>query len=344
MGVAAQVCVAKTATLQALVSDPADSARLAGLRYVGVPQDRHRAPALRPRVFIPRRRQSPRDRSRHAPAHPRAGDSAGVDGRVDLRRARRAHPGRRPRRARAQAVSLPRALARDARRDEVHAHARLRPRAADASARRSSATSSRPGCRARRCWPRVVRLLETTLIRVGNEAYAARERLVRPHHAARSARGRRRRRRCASRSAARPARSTRSTCATGGWPHRAPAARDLPGQALFQYVDDERRAPDDRLRPTSTPTWARSRARISRRRTSGRGPARCWRRGRWTRCASSPARARPSATSCGRSSGWRRGSATRRPSVASRYVHPEVLQAYLDGVTIGALKERTEAR
>ena len=31
------------------------------------------------------------------------------------------------------------------------------------------------------------------------------------------------------------------------------------------------------------------------------------------------------------------------PAICRRsYVHPEVLQAYLDGVTIGALKERTE--
>ena len=70
-------------------------------------------------------------------------------------RARRPHPGDRPRRPRPQAVPLPPALARGPRRDQVRPHGRLRRARCRASARRvRRATWRCPACRARRCWPR----------------------------------------------------------------------------------------------------------------------------------------------------------------------------------------------
>ena len=140
-GCSALLLVARQAKLPAIVSDSIQSARRAGLRYIGAPRDGHQSPPIRPRVLVPRRRRPPRDRSRHAPAHPRAGDPAGVDGRVDLPVAQRSRAGLRPRRARAQAVPLSRPLARDARREQVRAHAGLRSRAAA----HSRAGRARPG-------------------------------------------------------------------------------------------------------------------------------------------------------------------------------------------------------
>ena len=62
---------------------------------------------------------------------------------------RRPPPGDRPRRARPQAVPLPPALARGARRDQVRADARLRARCCRASARASRPDLARPGLPAR---------------------------------------------------------------------------------------------------------------------------------------------------------------------------------------------------
>ena len=51
--------------------------------------------------------------------------------------------------------------------------------------------------------------------------------------------------------------------------------QELPGQELFQYIDDGRASGSRSTRATSTTTCARSAARTSRPRTSARGPARC---------------------------------------------------------------------
>ena len=94
------------------------------------------------------------------------------------------HPGDGPRRARAQAVPLPPALARGARRDEVRPHDRVRRGAARASARASTATSRVAACRARRCSPPSCGSSSTTLHPRRQRGVRARQRLVRPDHAA----------------------------------------------------------------------------------------------------------------------------------------------------------------
>ena len=80
-----------------------------------------------------------------------------------------------PRREGAQAVPLSRALAGDARRDEVPAAARLRPPPPPHPRTRAGGPVARHPL-TRKVVATVVRLLETTLIRVGNEEYARQNR------------------------------------------------------------------------------------------------------------------------------------------------------------------------
>ena len=129
-----------------------------------------------------------RYRGRRRPAGPRprdpaadqgAGDPAGVDRRLDLPVAPRAHPGHGPRREGAQAVPLPSPLARGARRDQVRPHARLRPRPRAVRA----ADRRRPGparaCRAKGAGHRRPP--------AGDDADPRRQRGVRPRQSAPSA-------------------------------------------------------------------------------------------------------------------------------------------------------------
>ena len=127
------------------------------------------------------------------------------------------------------------------------------------------------------------------------------------------------------------------------WPASCRRCQDLPGQELFQYLDDdgERAATIDSadvnayLREIAGEdftakdfrTWAGTvLAALALARVAGvRTPA----RGQAQRRAGDRARGRG-------------GSATRRPSAASATSTPQVLDAYLDGVTIDALKKRTE--
>ena len=60
----------------------------------------------------------------------------------------------------------------DPREHEIRAHARVRARACRRSGRRSPSTWRCPACRAKRCWRPSSHLLEKTLIRVGNDDYA----------------------------------------------------------------------------------------------------------------------------------------------------------------------------
>src|SRR5471030_2565682 len=92
--------------------------------------------------------------------------------------------------------------------------------------------------------------------------------------------------------------------------------RELPGQELFQYVDDDGQ-PHRSARPTSTTICAPSPARITPPRISAPGQARCWRRPRCASSNTSTARRRPRKTSCARSRRSPKNSATRRPSAAS---------------------------
>ena len=122
----------------------------------------------------------------------------------------------------------------------------------------------------------VVRLLETTLIRVGNEEYARangsfglttlRNRHVEVNGATVRFhfRGKSGVRHAVDVSDRRLARIIRR-------------CQELPGHELFQYVDDDGVTHDDRVRRTSTTTCARSPATNSRPRTSAPGPAPSWR-------------------------------------------------------------------
>ncbi len=92
-----------------------------------------------------------RVRSRRAAANPLARDSARVDRRLDLPESARPSPGDRPRRARPQAVPLPPALARGARRSEVRPPDRVREALPRHPRGARTTICARAGCRARRC-------------------------------------------------------------------------------------------------------------------------------------------------------------------------------------------------
>ena len=84
-----------------------------------------------------------------------------------------------------------------------------------------------------------MRLLEATLIRVGNEEYARENRsygltTLRNRHV-----DVQRHASCGSSSAARAARSTRSRCAIGGSRGSCRRLQELPGQEVFQYLDED---------------------------------------------------------------------------------------------------------
>ena len=232
--------------------------------------------------------------------------------------AERAPPGDRARRARPQAVPLSPALARGARRDEIRPDDRVRAGPAAHPRDASSADLAQPGLPREKVLAAVVRLLEKTLIRVGNEEYARENEsfgltTMRDRHV-----DGRRLDACASSSAARAASRTRSTCTT------ARLARDrqaMPRPARPRAVPVPRRgrrAADDRFGRRERLPARDQRARTSRRRTSAPGRARCSPRGR---CGSSrpfeSAGAGEEEHRRGRSSRWPSGSATPERSAAS---------------------------
>ena len=177
------------------------------------------------------RRRSPRIRvARH---------SAGLDRRLDLPLAQRAHPGHRPRRARPQAVPLPSELAGGAGRDQVRPDAGLQRGAARRSGTGSSSDLGRAG-------PAAGEGARHRGAAAGVHLHPRRQRrvrpdqpLVRPDHAAGRARRRSAARPCASSSGARAARPTASSSATGGSPGSCDDARSFPARDLFQYVDED---------------------------------------------------------------------------------------------------------
>ena len=98
---------------------------------------------------------------------------------------------------------------------------------------------ARRACPATRCSAAVVRLLDETLIRIGNDEYAEENdsyglTTLQDDHA--DDRGLARR---SSSSGPSPASSRRSSSATGGWPASSRPCQDLPGEELFQYLDDD---------------------------------------------------------------------------------------------------------
>ena len=116
-----------------------------------------------------------------------------------------------------------------------------------------------------------VRLLEITLIRVGNDEYARANKsfgltTLRKRHVTLT-----RRRRGASSSAASPARRTAPASTTGAWRGSCGAARTCPASGSSSTWTRMASGATSRAR-TSTPTCARRWARTSRPRTSAPGP------------------------------------------------------------------------
>ena len=182
---------------------------------------------------------------------------------------------------------------------------------------RTAADLARPGLPREKVLATVVQLLEKSLIRVGNDGVREGEPIVRPDDAARPARRRSAARRCGSSSAARAASATRSSVNDRRLARIVKSCRDLPGQELFQYVDDDGQRRDvgsgdvnDYLKEITGEdftakdfrTWAGHRARL-------RGAARA--RGR--RDAGAGEEERPAGDRGGR----RRARATRARSAAS---------------------------
>ena len=91
---------------------------------------RHSASQVGQRLSLCRCERAGDSPERHPGPHSRAGDTTGVDRRLDLSRAAGPRAGDRPRREGTQAVSLSPGLAGDARRDEVRPHAGVRARVA----------------------------------------------------------------------------------------------------------------------------------------------------------------------------------------------------------------------
>ena len=202
--------------------------------------------------------------------------------------------------------------------DEVRAHDRVRAarcrRSRDADRRRPG--HARPAAREGAGRPSSS-LLETTLIRVGNEEYAQAEQELRPDHAAQPARRGRRRRAALPLQGQERQGLDASTCATAA----SPASSALPGPAGPGALPVPRRGRRDARRsprPTSTTICARSAAATI--------TAKDFRTWAGTVLAAMALREFETFDSAGerqeerrarRSRRSRRGSATRRPSAAS---------------------------
>ena len=154
------------------IVEPKAAANAAGLRNVGAPvPPASAASACRWLRLSPSRRQQG-DGREDADPDPQARDPAGLRRCLDLSAAEWSSAGGRPGCARPQAVPLSPALARGARRGEIRQDAAVRPRRCRRSAARVRADLARPGLPREKVLAAIVRLLETTLIRVGNEEYA----------------------------------------------------------------------------------------------------------------------------------------------------------------------------
>ena len=222
----------------------------------------------------------------------------------------------------------------DARRDEVRPHARVRRRRCRAIHRRVGRDLARHGLPREKILATVVRLLETTLIRVGNEEYARdndsfglttlRDRQVKVN-------GSKVRFHFRGKSGIEHAIELED---------RRMAAivkrvRELPGQELFQYVDEDGSPAQRRLGRRQRLPEARSRARTSPARTSAPGPGRFSPPARSPSWAGSTRRRRRSAMSSPRSR-RSRGLLGNTAAVCRKcYIHPAVLESYLRGDAVG---------
>ena len=332
-------------------------------------------PALRPGLRLLRRRRRPDRRSGGAAAHRRARDPARLGRRVDLPLSARAPAGDRHRRRRAQAVPLPRRLARAARHREVRDDGALRARAAAAArARRGRPRRLRPARPAVRAGARGAaaraRLLPHRLGGV-----RGRQRVLRPRDAAQGARPGRGRRRDGLRlpgqeRPAAAARASRTSAPPSWWRRSSGGAAAIPSCSptrsagagatcaprtstlyLKEATGSDFSAKDFRTW-NATMLAAVALARVGRgrgqpdRRASARSTARST-RSRATSATRRPSAAPPTSTracstptgrgsrSAPRSSGWRRGW-----SRASSPIH----QPALERAVLDLLDEREESR
>ena len=162
----------------------------------------------------------------------------------------------------------------------------------------------------------VVHLLETTLIRVGNEDYAKQNKsyglttLRDPHVKVEGAELR-------FQFKGKSGKTWRLQVKDRRVARIVKACQDLPGQDLFQYLDEDGERQIRHLGGRQRLSQGDHRLATSPPRISGPGPARCW--PRWRSRSSRPSTARPRRrrTSARRSSASRPGSATRRRSAAS---------------------------
>ncbi len=214
--------------------------------------------------------------------------------------------------------------------DRMVAFARALPRIR----RRCDADLSRRGLPRDKVLAAVVRLLELTLIRVGNEEYARLNRsfgltTLRDRHARIDGA------RLRSGSAASPANDTTSDSTTVDLPPSSDGARNSPGRTCSSTSTTTAWCvPSDRT--TSTTTCAESAGVRSRPRISGPGPGPCSRIGPFSRCQPRTLRVLPDATSAAamRTTADRLGNS---PAVArASYVHPAVIDAYVEGRVGGA--------
>ena len=169
--------------------------------------------------------------------HPGARDPAGLEGRLDLLQSERPSASDRPRRSRSKAVSLSPAVARGPRRKQVREadqFAQTLPRIR----RRVASDLRRRGLPREKVLAAVVKLLETTLVRVGNDEYAKSNNsfgltTMRDRHA--EVNGSKVRMKFKGKSGVNHEIDIRD-------PRIAKIVaqcQDLPGQELFQYVDDQ---------------------------------------------------------------------------------------------------------
>ena len=190
------------------------------------------------RVLRHRRKTNPRRATaspNQTPGHP-----TGMDRCLDLPVTKRPHSGDGSRRAPAKAIPLSRALARSARRKQIRAPCRLCD-ALPKIRRRVNQDLKLPGLPREKVLATVVRLLERTFIRVGNEEYARENKsfglttmknrhvTVKGAHLRFQFRGKSGRQHEVDVTDPRIAKIV-AKC------------QDLPGQDLFQYVDDEARS------------------------------------------------------------------------------------------------------
>ena len=301
-------------------------------------------PSCRPRVLVPRRRRRRRSATREpwpgsgALAIPPAWTDVWIcpdpNGHLQATGSRR--------RAVASSTATTPRWQRPARTDEVRSDARVRRGPAPRSGADATRDLARRGLPREKVLAAVVRLLELTLIRVGNDEYARLNRsfgltTLRDRHAKVDGRGP-----SASGSAASPGASTRWGSATAGSPRSSGAARTCPARSSSSTSTRTARSATSPPR-TSTPTCARSSGGdfTAKDFRTWAGTVLAYRALRALAPADSDRDARRAVVAAMESTADHLGNT---PAVArGSYVHPAVIDAYLDGSIGGALVEAADS-